>query len=431
MTARPPAKPGPFTLAEWGLVLILAAINFVHILDFVIVMPLGDRLRNELDITPRQFGHIVSAYGLCATIAGLIVSSVVDRFDRRHVLLYSFAGFILATIYCGAATDYEHLLLARGLAGTFGGVAGSGIMSIIGDAFADARRGRAIGVTTSAFAVASIAGLPAGLALANAYGRGAPFYAIGGLSAIVLAVAWFRLPSFASHRVAEAEKPIVQFFAVVKQPRHIACFAFMFALVLGTFTVIPYIAPYMQSNCGRSEADIPIIYSIAGCCTLASMIAVGIFTDRVGQWPVFLVFAGMAIVMCLVITNLPPVGLIGGILAATGFMVFASGRIVPAQAMMLRIADPNLRGAFTNLNSAVQHLATGVAPLISGRIVGEEYEKGPLTNYPIVGLIAAGFGFVAIGLSLLLRPAKAQSIVPTNAELRTLPGTDDDRSHGR
>lgn len=119
----PPIFPGmplnkpaasPLTRDEWRLVLLLSAINFVHILDFVIVMPLGDLLRHELSITPRQFGFVVSAYGICAMIAGVVAATVIDRFDRRRTMLIAFVGFLATTLYCGLAPSYEHLLLARG-----------------------------------------------------------------------------------------------------------------------------------------------------------------------------------------------------------------------------------------------------------------------------------------------------------------------------
>lgn len=401
--------------AEWALIVLLAAINFTHILDFVIVMPLGDQLRHALEITPRQFGFVVSAYGVAAMTAGVLASAVVDRFDRKTVLLSAFAGFILATLYCGVAGDYEHLLLARGLAGAFGGVAASGIMAVIGDVFPDHRRGKAIGAVTSSFAVASIIGLPIGLTLATWSGRwGVPFLAIAGLGAVVWVVAAWRLPSLTRHRSGPRVNPLTQFAAVVRQPNHLWSFAFMLTMVFGTFIIIPFLAPYMQANCGQRAEDLPIIYAVAGVCSLVMMNLIGVLTDRFGPRPMFLICASLTLVMTLVVTNLPPVGVWAAAAAASGFMVVAAGRVVPAQAMMLRSADPKLRGAFTNLNSAVSHLATGVGPLITGAIVGEEYPGGPLTNYWLAGLVAVGFGTVALGLSFLLRPAKppAPAVAP-------------------
>ncbi len=393
-----------FTSQQWGLLLLLAAINFTHILDFVIVMPLGDPLRQQLHISPKQFGMVVSAYGIAAMITGIVSSSVVDLFDRKTILIGSFGGFALATFYCGLAPNYSHLLIARCLAGLFGGMASSCVMAVIGDVFADRQRGRAIGVVTSSFAVASTIGLPIGLWLAIYFGNwNAPFIAIGFLALCVWVLSLICLPSMTGHRTGIRTSPLRQFRSVVRQPNHLWAFAFMLATVFGTFIVVPYIAPYVQANCGRSATDLPIIYAVAGICTLITLNVIGWATDRFGAKPIFMICAGGAVLMTLVITNLPNVSLLGATIVTSVFMVLASGRIIPAQAMMLRASDPALRGAFMNLTTSVSHFATAVGPLITGSIVGEEYAGGPLTGFPIAGLIAAGCGCAALVLSFRLR----------------------------
>lgn len=127
-----------FTRQQWGILFVLAAIQFTHILDFVIVMPLGDHLRRQLSIDPQQFGMIVSAYGIAAMVTGILSSSIIDSFDRKQVLVVSFGGFVIATFYCGLAPGYVHLLAARSFTGLFGGLAASSVMAIVGDVFADA-----------------------------------------------------------------------------------------------------------------------------------------------------------------------------------------------------------------------------------------------------------------------------------------------------
>ncbi len=394
-----------FSRQQWGLLLLLASVNFTHILDFVIVMPLGDSLRQQLQINPRQFGMVVSAYGLAAMITGIISSSVVDLYDRKTILVGSFGGFTLATFYCGVAPNFAQLLIARCLAGLFGGLASSCVMAVIGDVFADRQRGRAIGVVTSSFAVASTIGLPIGLWLAIYFGNwNAPFLAIGMLAVCVWVLSVICLPSMTGHRTGVRRNPWTQFASVVQQSNHLWAFAFMLATVFGTFIIVPYIAPYVQANCGRTSRDLPVIYAVAGICTLITLNLIGWATDRFGAKPVFLICAGGAVLMTLVITNLPNVSLVGATVVTSLFMILASGRIIPAQAMILRASDPALRGAFMNLNTSVSHFATAVGPLITGSIVGEEFAGGPLTRFAIAGLIAATCGCTAMALSFRLRP---------------------------
>jgi predicted MFS family arabinose efflux permease len=402
MTATDGSRPG-ITRSQWGVILLLAAVNFTHITDFVIIMPLSEQLMRELAITTNQFGHIVSAYGIAAFAAVMLSALVIDRFDRRTVLLASYFGFAASTLYCGLADTYELLLLSRGLAGACGGIAASAIMAIIGDVFHDSRRGTAIGMVTSAFAVASVVGLPLGLALAESFGRGAPFVAIAALSVPVWLFAFLKLPSLTAHTGAGFGNPVVELLAAARHPEHWPSFAFMFTLVMGTFTVIPFLAPYLELNCGQSKRNIAVIYAAAGAITLVSMNAIGLLTDRVGKRPVFLALATASIAMTFVVTNLPEVSLAGAILAAAGFMVAASGRVVPAQAMMLASAVPAMRGRFSSLNTAMQHLATGVAPLISGAVVTRSDPRSPLVGYSTAGSIAVGFAAVALALSFLLR----------------------------
>ncbi len=405
-SAEEPNPRRKMSRSERNLIFVLAAINFTHILDFVIVMPLGDQLRQQLSITPGQFGMVVSSYGLSAVIAGILASTVVDRYDRKNVLLSAFVGFTLATVYCGLAPNYSHLLIARALAGLFGGLASSMIMAIVGDVFPDQKRGKAIGAVTSAFAVASIIGLPIGLSLANAFQDwGVPFLAIAILCLPVIGLAIWQLPSLTRHRQEHHAPPLKQFAAVIRQPNHLRSFAFMLAMVFSTFIIIPFIAPYFQANCGVRAEHLPIIYAISGVAALIMMNVIGHLTDRFGPQRMFLITAGGAILMTIVITNLPPVGLPIAVLVTCGFMVLASGRVVPAQTMMLRSADPKLRGAFTNLNTAVSHVATGTGPLIAGLIIGEEFPGGPLTYYWLAGIVAVCFGIVALVLSRRLRPA--------------------------
>ncbi len=400
-----PKLPLPsLTSSQWQMVLLLAAINFTHILDFVIVMPLGDQLRDELNINPQQFGFIVSAYGVCAMVAGIVASTCVDNFDRKSVLLLSFAGFVVTTVFCGLSPNYSYLLASRAAAGACGGIVASSIMAFIGDTIQPELRGRAIGIVTSSFAVASVFGLPLGLYIATSFNHySAPFYAIAALGMFVWLGAAWRLPSLRGHMDRPDRRPVLNEFVTVVQHRsHLISFVFMLSMVLATFMIAPYIATYMEANCNMQRSTLPWLYAVGGVSSLVFMNLSGWLTDRFGARPIFLVCAGTAVVMTVVITNLPPVAAWLAIFVAAMFMTFASSRVVPAQAMMLRAAHPSTRGAFMSLNTAVSHFATAIGPLIAGSILGEEFHGGPLTHYWMVGLIAAGFGVTAMALSFKL-----------------------------
>lgn len=407
------------TRSEWGLILVLVAIQFTHMVDFVIIMPLGGRLMKELSLTEGQFGQIVSAYAWAAGVASLLASFAMDRLDRKTVLVTMYAGFTLSTLFCGLAPDYTWLLVSRTLAGAFGGTAAVALMAVIGDVFPPEKRGRATGAVISSFAVASIAGLPAGLMLAGWFGRGAPFVALAGLSAVVAVVAWKTLPSIRGHLTATRPDRWAEFLAVVSNRGYIGAYAFTFFLVLGTFTVASFIGPYLTAVNGWDEGQLSQIYFVAGLCTLAGMTVLGKLADRVPRLPLFRVLGFASLVMALVVTNIPPGPLWVATIALSAFMMTAAGRMVPVQALMLGVPDPKNRGAFLSVNTAVQHASTGVAPLIAGSLVtiGDNGASG----FEDVGYVAAATAAVALVLAHFLRPATADVCPLDQPDVETRP----------
>jgi predicted MFS family arabinose efflux permease len=388
---------------EWELILILVAIQFTHMVDFVIIMPLGGRLMRELDLSPDQFADLVAAYAWAAGIASLLASFVMDRFDRKTVLLAMYGGFTLSTLFCGLAEDYTWLLVSRTMAGAFGGTAAVALMAVIGDVFPPEKRGRATGAVVSSFAVASIAGLPAGLLLAEKYGRGAPFVALAVFSAAVWVMARVLLPPIRGHLTAARPNRWKEFADVVSHRGHLGAFSFTFFLVLGTFTVASFVGPYLMATNGWTEGQLSQLYFAAGLCTLLGMAFVGRLADRLPRLGLFRIIGFAALIMAVVITNLPPGPLWVAALVMSAFMVSAAGRMIPAQAMLLGVAAARSRGAFMSLNTAVQHVATGLAPKIAGAIV--VVDQGHITGFPIVGWVAAGTAAVSLLLAGLLRPA--------------------------
>ena len=66
--------------SERAMLLILAGIQFCHVLDFMIMMPLGPFLIGALGISTQEFGLLVASYSFSAAAAGVLMAPVVDRF---------------------------------------------------------------------------------------------------------------------------------------------------------------------------------------------------------------------------------------------------------------------------------------------------------------------------------------------------------------
>src|ERR1700722_11473224 len=120
-------------ISERSILLILGAVQFVNILDFMMVKPLGPDFANALHINDSDLGWIGGSYTAASGVSGIIWALFIDIFDRKTAFITSFAGLMFATALGGFAWDFNSLLACRILAGMFGGPATSLAWSIVAD----------------------------------------------------------------------------------------------------------------------------------------------------------------------------------------------------------------------------------------------------------------------------------------------------------
>ncbi|MDN3203025.1 MFS transporter [Algoriphagus sediminis] len=375
----------------------LAVINFIHIVDFMILMPLGPQLMRIFDISPREFGLLVSSYTFSAGISSFFGAFFLDRFDRKKILLWVYVGFTLATLGCALANSYSILLSARVLSGLFGGLNTALILAIIGDVIPDERRGRAMGLVMAAFSVASVLGVPLGLFLAGLSDWHTPFYILTALSAGSLVMIFQYIPSISDHLNSEVKRPnpIVVVKRVTSNSNQMRAILLSVMIMFGQFMIIPFLSPFTVANVGFTEIELTYIYMAGGAVTIFTSPWVGRMADRYGKLKVFTVFMCLNIIPIGVITNLGVTPIPYVLLISTMFFVTSNGRYVPAAAIITGTATAENRGSFLSFNSSIQQIATGVASLIAGVIIGEN-AAGELTNYNIVGYLAIFFSLMCI-----------------------------------
>jgi len=412
---------------ELGLLLTLAGIQFTHIVDFMIMMPLGPQLTRIFGINDAQFGLLVSAYTFAAGASGLLAATYVERFDRKKLLLTLYVLFALATLACGLAPTYGQLVLARVAAGAFGGVLSALSQTIVGDVVPFERRGRAMALVMSSFSVATVAGVPLSLWLAAHLGWQAPFVAIALLSGVLAVGAHLTLPPLRQHLRPGGALTAWQGIAqVLRDANHRRAFVFSALLMFTGFTVIPYLTIFMQANVGLRQDQIPLIYLFGGVGSLVVARGVGRLTDRLGKPRMFRYAALAVIVPLLVLTSLPSlwpgpqVPLWAVLTATTTMFVTMSSRMIPGMAMLTSAAQPHLRGTFMALNASVQSAAMGLAALVGGLIIARD-AGGMVQHYgwnSVVGGLAS-VASVVMAFRLPLhstqsdpKPAVAQAKAP-------------------
>ena len=388
---------------ERWLLFTLAGIQFTHILDFMIMMPLGPQFTALFGISNAQFGLLVSAYTLSAGFSGLMAATYIDRFGRKQLLLGMYSLFGLATLACALAPDYVWLMVARVAAGLFGGVLSALSQTIVADVIPFERRGRAMSVVMTSFSVSTVAGVPLGLFLAAHFNWHAPFVGIAVLVGLLALAAWQTLPRLDAHLHHPERVSVWRGIGqVLAEPNHLKAFAVSGLMMFAAFTVIPYITIYLQSNAGMQTSEVPWIYLCGGVATLLSARYFGRLTDRVGKVQMFQRLA-LAVTVPLMATTLSQGLPLWGLLAiSTLLFTVMSGRMIPGMAMISSAAQPRLRGTFMTLNSAVQSASMGLAALVAGLIIGRD-AQGQLTGYWLAGLLGVVASLLSVWLAGHLR----------------------------
>ena len=378
------------------LVFILASINFTNIVDFMIMLPLGPSLMRIFNVTDQEFAYVVSAYAISAFVSGFAAAFFVDNFDRKKLLIFAYSGFIVGTFACGIAPNYTLLLIARMVAGLFGGLIGAQVLSILADAFPIERRGTAMGFLMAAFSVASVVGVPVSIYLASRYNWHMPFTTISVMGLVILGFVIKYIPSMTAHiELVKHKNKFEVISRIFKDSNQVYALLLSFTLMFSHFAVISFMSPYMVKNVGFSESELAYIYLLGGAITMFTAPLIGKLSDRYGKFKIFSIFAVLAVVPLIVLTNLGATSISVALLFTSIFFIISGGRIIPSQALISSVVDPQHRGSFMSINSSVQQLATGSAAFITGLVVYTDAQHH-FHHFEYVGYASAFLSLVCI-----------------------------------
>lgn len=385
-------------------ILLVAALQFVYLVDFMMLLPLGPDLAQALAFPVERLGWLTAAYTLASVLSGLLAVRLLDRFDRKSVLLCAFGAVGLATLAATCATGLWTLLLARGLTGFFGGPAIAVGMAIVIDITPPEQRGRAIAKVMLGFSLAAIAGVPLALELARSGSWRAPFYVVAALATLVwLALARW-LPSLRGHLGRPA---MVSPRSLLAQPAMRAACLVQAASQFSAFLVIPHFSAYFLLNLGFPRERLGLLYCAGGLVALLTVQLLGRLADRAGPFPAV---ALASISLCAGL--MPFFGPSGWplMLFFVLFMAGNAGRNVSLAAALSQVPAAHERAGFMSLQSMVQDLAIACAALLTSLVLGETAD-GRLTGMGNIALLAAAVA-LAVLWALLRLPATAAALAP-------------------
>jgi predicted MFS family arabinose efflux permease len=346
---------------ERAIVFCVGAVQFVNILDFMIVLPLGPDFATALHIPLSQIGYVGGSYTAAASVSGLAGAFFLDRFDRKKALSVAMAGLVLGTLAGAFAQGLATLMLARVIAGAFGGPATSLSYSIIADVIPPERRGRAMGAVIGAI--------------------------LGTFASVVL-------PPMIGHLATARKRPFGRDLLELVR-LDVVLSLMMTTFVMGaSFVIVPNIAPYIIYNLHYPRAQLGVLYLVGGAVSFVAMRGVGLLVDRFGSARVATfgtLFAST--VIYLGFAQVPPAFPV--IVIFVLFMLAMAFRNVAYNTLTSKVPRAEERARFSSIQSSVQHLASAIGAFASAQLLSER------ADHTLAGIDKTAYASIALGIGVL------------------------------
>ncbi|MGH8064958.1 MAG: spinster family MFS transporter [Candidatus Entotheonellia bacterium] len=175
----------------WYVLIILSAINFINYVDRQIIISLGPFIRRDLELTYTGFGWLITAFMLIHSLTSLPFGMLSDRWVRRKIIALGVFSWSAATFFCGLATNFAHLLVARAAVGIGEAAYTPPANSLLSDAFPASERSRILGFFNLGMFLGGAVGLILGGVLGEILGWRACLYLVSVPGFVLGGLAWY------------------------------------------------------------------------------------------------------------------------------------------------------------------------------------------------------------------------------------------------
>jgi predicted MFS family arabinose efflux permease len=386
--------------------LLLAAAVFLSVTTELLPTGLLPGMSRDLRVTAARLGLLVTGYAVMVALFAAPLGTATVRLRRRPLLAGTLASYTLSNTILVFAPGYPIALVARLIGGLTHGMFWAILAGYAARLVAPDRVGRAVAIVSAGGTGAVLVGVPAGTALGVAAGWRAAFAVLAGIAAL-LAVLTLRLLPDVPGSGAAVRTPLRDVLRLPGFPRVVATTAMT---MLGAYTFITYLAPYLQ-NAGLTEQQISPVLLASGIVGLIALIVSGFVVDR---W----LHQGMIAGATVLVANLAFLAVAAGsplpASAFTALVGLAMGTLpVFFQAMTLRVA-PDHPDLASGVTAGAFNIGIAGGAVIGGVVI----DTAGVALVPVVGLALA-----TIGLAVLVAPARRRSAAP-GAILRRHPPDD-------
>lgn len=385
MSARvEPALAVSGAAAGWTLV-VLFLTNFLSVADRALLGVVTEPVRVELALTDTQMslanGLLFVGFNL---VAGIFIARLVDRGNRKRILIWGVAAWSLATALTGYATDFLTLSLARIAVGIGEATAFPVALSMIPDLYRAQRRAGAVAFFQTSTFLGVIGGTIGAGIFAAAMGWRNMFVMAGAAGIVVIVLLMFTVREPEREKVEDNGLPPLAYFAdlvdgmkrILVQPGYIAL-ATGFGISTAVVSTLGAWGPaFFQRVHGVPLAEVGLVIGPpVGLGGIAGMMFSGLLANRLANRRgrqsdmLFIPMVALPLAVPVVAAFLYSSSLPATMVAVAGMNFLLSCAWAPCVALSLALAAPSDRAlASTLMLVSSGLLGGGLGPLIVGLV---------------------------------------------------------------
>lgn len=394
---------------------MLAIVSFLVGTSEFIIAGILDKVAADIGVSLAAAGQLITVYSLAYAFGTPFLMAATAKVDRKRLLIYSLAVFVIGNFAALAFSGYGFLLVSRVVLALSSGVFVVTALTVAAKLAPPEKQGSAIATLVMGFSTALIVGVPLGRLISSVYNWQMVFGAIGVLGLLGIALVAYTVPQ------TESERPI----PLRDQVRLLANPKIAVALLITLFWIggysitYTYISPFLLDITGLSERGVSIGLFALGVASLVGSKLGGFSTDKWGYRRTLV--GGMtlhAVFLVLISLLAHSPAFVIPLLMLWAFAAWSSG---PTQQYHLISLAPEASSIMLSLNSSVLQLAMAAGAGIGGVIVGQSSLAATswigAAGVAVAALIAASaFGY--------FRPASA-AVRRKEAELAAKLGAQD------
>ena len=357
--------------------------------EFVIV-GLVPTIAQSLAIRVPSAGLLVSLYALSVAISAPLLTAMTARWQRRNVLLFLMAIFVVGNLLAWQATNFSTLIGARIVTGLAHGVFFSIGSTIATQLVTKEKAAAAIAMMFTGLTVALVTGVPLGAYIGQHFGWQTTFLTVMSLGVIAFIGALLFVP-----KNLQQPKPVklIQQLDVIRSPRLLLVYAMTALGYGGTFVLFTFLSPMLQQLAGFNGNDVSLILVGYGIAVALGNTLGGKLADKLGtvRSLKYIFSVQMLVLFSFYFTAQSA----WAVLISTMLLGLTSFATVPPLQLLVveqaKIDAPQSVDVASGLNIAAFNLGITIGAGIGGQVVAE------------IGLLdTAWVGAIILAITLLL-----------------------------